>query len=410
MGGNAGTGGSAGKGNSDPVPVDELGDAYETVLCQVLIECEEAPYRDLAHCKGDVVPNGLDDVLAGIEEGRVRYDAAEVGRCRAAIEENLCLFGDLFLFVPDVAEVLELCLGSVGTGAAGESCRNHLECGAGMHCSMQDYACPGVCAPYRQLGESCTIGSETECDPGTELTLVEIFELVNTNPEEIERLEEQELDCAEYVCRLPAMVGQACVSGQSCIDGWCDDAGTGLCQALGGVGAPCDFEGCAEDLWCDQPSAAAGTCREHSTSGGPCRFDSDCVEGFWCQAVGVESSQCTALSAAGGPCDGSNSCREGLGCNASSCVALPGPGEACLPGDYCAEGSECQDLICAELRFPGEPCGTPDAICSRAVCRSSVCELAAELGEACSVGDDCASNDCVGGICVDGGLCEYSNL
>jgi hypothetical protein len=36
------------------------------VLCRVLVECEEAPYRDLAHCKADTVANGLDDVLAAI--------------------------------------------------------------------------------------------------------------------------------------------------------------------------------------------------------------------------------------------------------------------------------------------------------------------------------------------------------
>jgi hypothetical protein len=381
------------------------------VLCRVLVECEEAPYRDLAHCKADTVANGLDDVLAAIAEGRVSYDAAAVGRCRGLIEENLCAFGNLFLFVPEVWEVLEICLGNAGTQVAGEACRNHLECGAGLHCSMQDYACPGVCAPFRQAGESCTIGSETECDPGRELTLVEFFELLNTNPEELEALERQELECVEYVCRAPAVVGQACVSGQSCIDGWCDDAGSGLCEALGGVGAPCDFFGCAEGLWCDQDlTAATGICRERGTSGEPCRFDSDCVEGLWCQGADLEPGQCAELSPAGGPCEGFGSCREGLGCDAETCVALPAPGQACLPGDYCAEGSECQDLICADLRFPGEPCGTPDAVCANAVCRSGVCALTAELGAACMAGDECASNDCIGSVCVDGELCEYSNL
>jgi hypothetical protein len=398
-------------GNSDPVSPDELGDAYQTVLCQILIECEGVPFRDLAHCKADTVANGLDDVLAAIGDGSVRYDAAAVGRCRALIEENLCTFGNLFLFTPDIPDVLALCLGNVGTKVSGESCRNDLECGAGLHCSMQDYACPGSCAPFRQAGESCTIGSETECYPGRELTLAELFDLLATNPAELEALGDEELDCADYVCRAPAPIGQPCVASQRCIDGWCDDAGTGLCQALGGVGAPCEFDGCAEGFWCDEElGAASGTCRALGSNGGPCRLDSDCVEGLWCQGDSVDLGQCTEPSAAGGPCEGFRNCGEGLGCDAGgTCVPLPAAGEPCLPSDECAAGTECQDLICADLRFPGEPCGTADAMCARGVCRSGTCALRAELGATCVEGDECASQDCIGGLCVDGNLCEHAN-
>ena len=75
---------------SGSLPVEELGDAFETILCEALIQCRPSGYRDVAHCKADREPEGVQDVLDGVSEGRIAYDADAMGECRRVFEANLC--------------------------------------------------------------------------------------------------------------------------------------------------------------------------------------------------------------------------------------------------------------------------------------------------------------------------------
>jgi hypothetical protein len=411
VGATTGTGGGNG-GIAEPLPLEQLGDAYLEILCSVYIECLDAVFRDIEHCKADSIAYGLDDVLAGVQEGRISYDPAAIGQCKQVIERNICTFGSFFLLTPEVPQVLDICTVGAGNQAAGQPCRNHLECEQGLYCAMQDWACPGVCTAYQQEGEYCAVGSEYDCDPGPPLTLVEFFEILDTDPSQLEQLSHEGLECAENACRADAALGQPCVLNQDCINGWCDDSGSARCEPFRQANEACSgFSECADELWCDLPVlGGTGTCRPIGGIGDACEFDSHCQDGLWCSRPGAENGQCQALSQQGGPCEGSSGCAEGFGCDGGTCGPLPGAGLPCVFGE-CSPGLMCNDAdVCATPRLPGESCSDTNTVCVRSICRNSQCTLRASLGAACVENDDCASRDCVEMVCIDDDLCQYSAL
>lgn len=155
-GGDGGTGGGGGGSGGSwvpsgrPLPLDELGDAFKTVVCQYYLECSDSGYLSMEQCKADREASGLKDVQDGVAEGRITYDPMDVGTCRDLFEADICNMP--FILVPSVSKALDLCLSAVGHQQDGEPCRHDLECDSGMQCVMQDRVCPGVCTPYLEEG------------------------------------------------------------------------------------------------------------------------------------------------------------------------------------------------------------------------------------------------------------------
>ena len=399
--GGTGSGGTGGvtMGDDSPVPLDALGDVYETVLCQNLIQCRDAPYADVDECKANIDAPGLPDVLTAVEEGRLDYDASAIGRCRAVIEENLCNLP--FLLTPSVPDILYMCAPDAGTQNAGEPCRHILECASGLYCAMQDYACPGVCTALQVEGEYCESGSAYECGPAPTVTLAEIYELT---PDEVAAIEATSLSCVANQCEAAIAVGGTCTDQSRCENqGICDESG--VCRPGPGPGEPCaSLSDCRDELFClTDASGTTGTCHEPSALGGPCETDRHCTEGV-CELDGAPNGTCRIPAGVGEACSSTGECAEGLGCDGAACVTLPSSGEPCLPGDACAAGHMCVSGTCAAYAHLGEPCDDVSAICVGR-CDAGTCAPRLELGATCSTSDDCASSDCVGGICVDDEMC-----
>lgn len=407
-GGASATGGDSGATfTGTPVPLSELGDAYETVVCEVLMQCERASYASVDECKADREPAALADLEAAVSEGRVVYDADAVGACRAAIEANLCNLG--YLFVPSVLSIVDDCLVGEGRQMAGQPCRHDIECEDGTYCD-RSATCPGICVAFAQQGQPCDDSAGPECEPAIDISLTE---LLSMSAEQIQQLVEQTdpiaLRCIEGTCQTGSASGGPCDSNSDCLaDGWCD--ATNVCEAAIPYGGSCAEIGseCASGLFCDQLSGvSAGVCQPLSALGGPCTFNGDCQGDLVCVQVDYTMyGVCSNLGQATDPCSFDSSCEPGLACDNNVCVALPTAGAPCLFGTDCAVGFTCVSGTCRAEALPGEPCNTTDAICVGR-CLSGTCGPKAALGEACQSDDDCASRTCLNSICVDGALCIY---
>jgi hypothetical protein len=400
-----------------PLPANQLGAAFENLLCHALIECQGAPYPDLDACLEDREPQGLQDILDGIEDGSIAYDADGMGECRRLFELNLCAMAGAFLFVPSVQDIVNLCLATRGLRADGEACRSALECRRGSFCDL-DAACPGTCRAQLPVGAACT--ENVQCAPlvpPPEFTLMEFLE---RGDELVREFAPSRVRCEGDVCRAPSMPGDACsAAGQIAIANECAgdatfcDRDAALCRARLGEGESCtDSDQCGEQLWCDelaQPgtgASALGACRARGEAGAPCETASHCVSGLRCISTDAEGrGHCAPPSASGGPCAVARDCETGLGCVEGRCGALPRAAAPCAAGQRCARGFACTSAsLCAELVLHGEPCDDTTRICV-GLCREGTCERRAPLAASCTASQECASRACAGGICIDDELC-----
>jgi len=208
-------------------------------------------------------------------------------------------------------------------------------------------------------------------------------------------LEEYETDIVNYPPRtiltscMGARVGARCDDGLFCTR-------TDRCTAMGtcvGTGTPCDdMNACTVDSCVE----ATDMCRNEMT---PDR----CVIGGECVANGVRHPAYPCLF-----CDPAMNGRDwsmrapGTACGDSSCTAgrlvpeatcsmtgqcLRGTPERCAVG-YCADEDSCA-TACVEGECPGESfCGPTGA-----------CELPRANGSSCAGNAECASDQCVDGIC-----------
>lgn len=401
-----------------PLAAAELGDAFERILCHALVECEGASYPDADACVADREPSGLQDVLDGIADGSLSYDADAMGDCRRLFEANLCALSGSFLFVPSAPDVVERCRATHGMRSEGESCRNGLECRGDAFCDLES-SCPGVCRAKVAVGGPCT--EAAQCAPLTplpdDLTLAYILE----HAEELQReYEPSRVRCEDTVCRASSVPGDPCpmsdvivVGGMGCVGEltYCDTA-SAQCVARRDEGEPCAYdEQCEEPLWCDRTPGgptddAPGTCRVRSAQGGPCESVSNCASGLRCLEPDAQGrGHCAPRSTDGGPCAFAIDCDRDLGCVEGLCTPLPIAGAACTDDSRCASGLACAgETVCAEVVLPGEPCDEATRTCL-GICRAGTCDARAALGAACTDGADCASRVCTDGACIDDDLC-----
>lgn len=183
-------------------------------------------------------------------------------------------------------------------------------------------------------------------------------------------------------CQPSATIGQSCTAGSyfACLDGWCDPI--------------------------------AHLCRPSSNLGGPCAESGDCASGYCSGATAVADGTCTSLPGHGLPCGAPPStyscaspgdyCNLPQGQTSGTCQSLPGAGQPCASG-ACAEGLYCTGtLLCQPLPGDGQPCSVPGMLCqSPYVCRASgSCGPSLPGNAPCAQSQECASGECVGGLCT----------
>ncbi len=401
--GSAGASTTGGGATADPIPLEDLCPIFTHDLCVYLMECQGARYRDAEHCESELTCFGLPQLTDAAARGAVDYDPSKVGACHARFLESPCTFG-VFIFTPDIYEVLQWCPGTVTPkGAAGDSCASDGECGAGLYCNKgADYACPGQCMVPAAEGEPCP--GSTDCADG--------------------------LSCRDDVCAPDAQAGSDCATGNcdysvSCPKGqicreniWCDRE-LGQCQLARVVDEPCGQVGtepntsqanCAIHLWCDNVGTGPGVCHEPSAASGPCNDGFyACQDGLHCVGYvpfGADGTlgSCQPPGASGSECSGDDDCEPGLACVLTECRAPGAEGADCNGNSGCAAGLVCVDQKCASARYPGDACdGTR---CTYSRCVDGTCEYHLKVGETCVADLDCSTGHCVDGLCYDSSVCN----
>jgi hypothetical protein len=406
-------GGSSGNGAGDggsppissaPIPVADLCPVFTKDLCIYLMQCNQATYRDLAHCEAELDCYGYQQLQKSAAQGSVLYDPGQVGACNARFLADPCGFA-FFLFTPDIYEVLSLCPGTITPQrAAGQSCVSTGECTKGLYCK-KDSGCPGTCTPFAKVGESCA--GTARCDP--------------------------QLLCNSSTCQASPNAGDACKNAGDCGSTencpadpsvcsnpnlWCDPS-SGTCKPGVGEGAACGppsagatagSVACASNLWCDQVFLdKPGTCRKSGGVGAPCN-DIGCDRGLHCAGyvplgAGATLGQCVGLSQAGGPCKSSNDCQGSLYCGNGTCGGGKPFGAACQQDTDCQAKLTCQSSKCVHAAYPGDACDGATAVCAFSICRNGMCVDHAKVGQPCTVNADCATGTCFHGSCADTSVC-----
>jgi len=297
-------------GNSGPIAIADLKDAYVKAECTYAIRCG-AVVDDDATCvalasqvfTAFAGKLGFDNMVAAVSAGKVTYDATAAGECVDAIQSTPCDVTALAARIPPTACVQTF----TGSGAVGAACVIDEEC-ASNNCQGH---LPGVCtmgtcaASAAALGQSCAnIGCTPPnyCDGTTCQALAAKGAQCSLPPSQDNPCGD-ELSCVAGICDSLPAEGSACTSSCAEIGDVCS-ATTMTCVKMGQVGAQCATQGdCAEDLLCD---ASSMKCVTLPTLGQPCG-PYGCSAGLAC-TIGSDGI-CIALAANGATCDSSSSCQ-----------------------------------------------------------------------------------------------------
>lgn len=350
--------------------------------------------------------------------GHVVIDEAAIAVCEAALAANDC------------SAVHDACLPLdrffVGQLAAGEACRDSVECrgvcavefgascGVCVDCADDEIYLGGTCVPLLPLGAACDdddiCAQGAVCRADTRScgdrsrvggACAATADCNNGNA------------CADGVCVEPPAVGEACALDDICARGaFCS---AGVCRASPAEG-PCD-NGCALNTLCRVDDDGQATCTP--TLGATCTSHGQCAPLEQCD---LTTSTCVPALAPGDDCSDRGRCTEGTACfvpflnEAPRCKTFTAPvllGASCAAA-LCAEGN-CVDTgaddVCTQVTFGdavGDAC-TPDIDVSTCgpllVCDSDTSRCAQRdvvpLGGRCDSDDRCA-NELVSATCRDG--------
>jgi hypothetical protein len=339
--------GAAGSDTTEPTGpgADELPELLAPVICQVASDCL-GPLAPLMLGPGECAAHwtrGLEDTELGYLPQAIQDGRVEYHpeRVQACLDELSGLGCDFFSGWHS-----EPCEAAItGTVSEGGECSLDFECEGDLFCRV-DGSCPGACT--RPGGERAACAANEHCEPG--------------------------LVCAEGVgrCVVPGRLGDECreADGPCALPLLCMDedeaAGTpGTCTELvsafsAGEGEQCSigatWQLCEADLYCVLSGSAAGTCSsERALSGGDCvvTLPDQCPPDEYCDPDGAPPY----------------------------CRPLPGAGDPCTYerfGPTCAASHVCIEDVCRELR---------------------------RVGESCTAHEQCYSERCERGVCVQGVAC-----
>ncbi|MBM4395167.1 MAG: putative metal-binding motif-containing protein [Deltaproteobacteria bacterium] len=277
---------------------------------------------------------------------------------------------------------------TAGTCKGGQcAAAGHLDCSDGDPCTDNWCEADTGCAfGYNTApcddGDPCT--GDGTCDQGA-CTPGAAIDCNDSNPCT------QETCIAGVGCRYenlsaPCDDGDACTTGDRCVDGLCTATAGRDC----GDGDPCTDDGCEPLIGCVKTPNAA-PCDD----GDPCTDGDSCAQGACLAGLPTDCSD-------GNPCT-SQVCQPGVGC-------VYAPNQAsCDDGDLCTDGDQCRDGVC--YSGPAFDCDDGDECTTDSCDPVTGCAHARSLG-ACDDGDPCTGPDhCWEGRCETAGVtdCDDGN-
>ncbi len=253
--------------------------------------------------------------------------------------------------------------------------------------------------------------------------------------------------CGPAACKTTCSSNADCVSGYFCSGGAC--VSTGASGTACSTGAECSSGNCVDGVCCTVSSCAAplkcnangtGTCSK--PRGTACGANAECGSGICadgvccdstctgkCEAcdVGGAVGTCTAVVGAPhgsrGACVGTGSCAAQCnGSDRSACGAPPGGTTKCgsasctsgsaVPDAYCDGAGSCATpaattcgaYVCGPTACKGS-CTTNGDCASGYFCSGGVCVTTGALGTVCTAPSQCASGNCVDGVCCSTSSC-----
>jgi len=258
-------------------------------------------------------------------------------------------------------------------------------------------------------------------------------------------------DCANGQC-----VNGICCSSASCAGGACNYAGSlGTCKKNKGqtcsASTDCGSGFCVDGVCCDSGctgqcqacDVVPGTCttvtgaphgtRTACTGTGPCAARCDGATAASCTYAPAGTSACgtpsctAGVETTAGTCNGAGTCNQPTkSCGAFTCGAT-GCKVTCATSTECGGGYYCNTGVCSPKLGAGLTCATADqcasgncvdgVCCSSASCSGGArCNVIGSLGTcakpnaaSCASSGECGSGFCVDGVCCDaacGGQCQ----
>ena len=309
-------------------------------------------YPSLEACKAHRPPRfmqGMPQVLAGIEKGRLHFDAEHAQRCLKWLEARTA--GDFCDGMPlDIAACQRALVGQLPRDA---SCALDLECTGDLECSgarpqRGGSDCHGTCrvARDRRCGD-VICEQDAYCDraePGGKL-----------------------------ICKPQVAEGEDCLTKDACSPRAGEPSGK-LTFATGGI---------ACNRIRDDDVRRRGVCTATRSlgKGAPCESNIFCEPGLHCID---HTCQPAALGALGDSCENMARCGPGLVCLNSgdkpgkTCAKPLTEGQSCRPTHQCEPHLTCGEVeagtgTCTPRRPAGEPCTTP-WLCQSFICEEGQCE------------------------------------
>jgi hypothetical protein len=352
--GTAGAGGAAGDGGPLGVPLSEFARRLAEAVCEGLDVCvgpaielvifgeDCVEFFSAALADGYVAP-----IAASVQSGDITYDPLGGAACiqtllnAAQQEPPQCA---------DFNAMIEDCKSSLGgLSDLNQPCGHRYECARGLRCDVSS-GCPGVCQPFAQLGELCSV--DAECDPTRGLYCRTVVDADGGVGDGGTRT------CSEFVPLASACNTDQdkCEPGGLCMNRQCRriaDAFTARlgfdCYNSGSLcepGLSCEFSGLPfnplQQALCVAEKNGLETCK--------IAFPDECPAGHYCSA--------NFLNAGG------------------QCLALPG-----------SENQPCAAHFAQSVGL-APPCA------ASLVCVAGICKPRRRLGESCDIHGQCYSSAC----------------
>ena len=374
--------------NGAAVPVEKFEETLADLYCKLAVLCGSGgnggkfEFATVEGCKAFSAGElGSDKLSALVKAGKVKYDAAAVGKCLQFITSSCGNMGS------GATDSNPSCAAAfTGVGKEGTACTGGQECESGDCAGMMGENCPGKCGKHRgSVGEVCA--ADPDC--------------------------KDSLKCTDKKCA----VRPAAKAGESCMDTSCEKGLTcsssgdkATCNAPGGADATCDSsESCAAEFYCKQGmDSPNGKCTARAKLGDACTPEGGpaavpCVSSSKCIKAG-DKATCTAAVKMGGACTASAQCAGiDLACTGGTCKLVPKKGEACTMADpmsgvyiTCLPPSVCVSNKCDDPPGDGKPC--PDGQCAKGLScdfKAKVCKAPPGDGQPCS------------GQCKSGFTCSF---
>ncbi len=200
--------------------------------------------------------------------------------------------------------------------------------------------------------------------------------------------------CSGAVCVADLERGAKCSDATHCKSGFCadgvccDKACTGACEACTAASKGSGVDGACAPVAADtdpKDACPMGT--------GACTADGACDGAGACRSFAKAGTPCGPTTCAGDVVSG-------IVCRGDSATCVASASIACSP--YACDGTACK-ASCAR----DADCAS-DAFCTA----SGACARRAEAGTACGAARECASGNCVDGVCCNtscAGVCESCN-